>query len=144
MERTGRCHACYAIPPHPGIRAPFSPPVQFPGRWTLVESSKLPRQSDWVEQSDARPSTGVSSPGSPVSPCTGLGVHMAWFPFSTQWSLRAPMLVKLRWGGWNVATSCMAFVCHALACQHLHATRLWRGSACGTFHRTPMSSRHNS
>ncbi len=30
--RTGRCHACCAIPPHPGIRAPFSPPVQFPGR----------------------------------------------------------------------------------------------------------------
>ncbi len=59
----------------------FSPPVQFPGRWTLVESSKHPRQSDWSEQSDARPSTGVSSPGSPVSPCTGLGVRMAWFPF---------------------------------------------------------------
>ncbi len=39
-----------------------------------------PRQSDWVEQSDARPSTGASSPGSPVSRCTGLGVHMAWFP----------------------------------------------------------------
>ncbi len=38
----------------------------------------------------------------------------------------------------------VAFVCHALACQHLHATRLWRGSACGAFHRTPMSSRHNS
>ncbi len=80
-RRTGRCHACCAIPPHPGIRAPFSPPVQFPGRWTLVESSKHPRQSDWAEQSDARPSTGVSSPGSPVSPCTGLGVRMAWFPF---------------------------------------------------------------
>ncbi len=77
----GRCHACCAIPHHPGIRAPFSPPVQFPGRWTLVESSKHPRQSDWAEQSDARPSTGVSSPGSPVSPCTGLGVRMAWFPF---------------------------------------------------------------
>ncbi len=30
--RTGRCHACCTIPPHPGIRAPFSPPVQFPGR----------------------------------------------------------------------------------------------------------------
>ncbi len=59
----------------------FSPPVQFPGQWTLVESSKHPRQSDWAEQSDARPSTGVSSPGSPVSPCTGLDVRMAWFPF---------------------------------------------------------------
>ncbi len=30
-----------------------------------MESSKHPRQSDWAEQSDARPSTGVSSPGSP-------------------------------------------------------------------------------
>ncbi len=67
--------------PHPGIRAPFSSPVLFPGRWTLVESSKHPWQSDWAEQSDARPSTGVSSPRSPVSPCTGLGVRMAWFPF---------------------------------------------------------------
>ncbi len=28
-------------------------------------------------QSYARPSIGVSLPGSPVSPCTGLGVHMA-------------------------------------------------------------------
>ncbi len=64
-----------------GIRAPFSPPVQFPGWWTLVESPKHPRQSDWAVQSDATPSTGVSSPGSPVSPCTGLGVRMAWFPF---------------------------------------------------------------
>ncbi len=67
--------------PSPGIRASFSPPVQFPGRWTLVESSKHPLQLDWAEQSDARPSTGVNSPGSPVSPCTGLGVRMAWFPF---------------------------------------------------------------
>ncbi len=74
--RTGRCHACCTIPPHPGIWAPF-----FTGWWTLVESSKHPRQSDWAEQSDARPSTRVSSPGSPVSPCTGLGVRMAWFPF---------------------------------------------------------------
>ncbi len=40
-------------------------------------SSKHPRQSDWVEQSDTRPNTGASSPGSPVSPCTGLGVRMA-------------------------------------------------------------------
>ncbi len=63
-----------------GYERLFSPPVQFPGRWTLVESSKHPRQSDWAEQSDARPSTGVSSPGSPVSPCTWLGVRMAWFP----------------------------------------------------------------
>ncbi len=59
----------------------------------------------------------------------------------TLWSRWAPKLANLRWGGRKVATSCMAFVCHALACQHLHATRLWRGSA---FHRTPMSSRHNS
>ncbi len=64
-----------------GYECLFSPPVQFPGRWTLVESSKHSRQSDWAEQSDARPSTGASSPGSPVSPCTGLGVRMAWFPF---------------------------------------------------------------
>ncbi len=28
-------------------------------------------------QSYARPSIGVSLPGSPVSPCTGLGVYMA-------------------------------------------------------------------
>ncbi len=61
-----------------------------------------------------------------------------------QWSRWAPKLANLRWGGRKVATSCMAFVCHALACQHLHATRLWRGSACGAFHRTPMSSQHNS
>ncbi len=59
----------------------FSPPVQFPGRWTLVESSKHHRQSDWAEQSDTRPSTGASSPRSPVSSCTGLGIRMAWFPF---------------------------------------------------------------
>ncbi len=45
----------------------------------------------------------------------------------TQWSRWAPRLANLRWGGRKVATSCMAFVCHALACQHLHATRLWRG-----------------
>ncbi len=31
---------------------------------------------------------------------------------------------ELHWSGRKVATSCMAFVCHALACQHLHATRL--------------------
>ncbi len=55
----------------------FFPPLQFPGWCTLVKSSKHPRQSYWAEQSDARPSTGVSSPGSPVSPCTGLGVRMA-------------------------------------------------------------------
>ncbi len=42
----------------------------------------------------------------------------------TQWSRWAPRLANLRWGGRNVATSCMALVCHALACQHLHATRL--------------------
>ncbi len=42
----------------------------------------------------------------------------------TQWSRWAPRLANLRWGGRKVATSCMAFVCNALACQHLHATRL--------------------
>ncbi len=46
---------------------------------------------------------------------------------STQWSRWAPRLANLRWGGRKVATSCMTFVCHVLACQHLHATRLWRG-----------------
>ncbi len=60
-----------------GYERLFYPPVQFPGWGTLVESSKHPRQSDWAEQSDARPSTGVSLPGCPVSPCTGLGVRMA-------------------------------------------------------------------
>ncbi len=44
----------------------------------------------------------------------------------TPWSLRAPRLANLRWGGRKAATSYMAFVCHTLACQHLHATRLWR------------------
>ncbi len=29
-RRTGRCHACCAIPPHPGIRVPFSPPSSVP------------------------------------------------------------------------------------------------------------------
>lgn len=41
----------------------------------------------------------------------------------TQWSLRAPRLANLRWGDGKVATFRMAFVCHTLACQHLHATR---------------------
>ncbi len=53
------------------------PPVQFSGRRTLVEFLQHPRQSDWVEKTDARPSTGASSPGFPVSPFTGLGVRMA-------------------------------------------------------------------
>ncbi len=42
----------------------------------------------------------------------------------TQWSRWAPRLANLHWGGRKVATSCMAFVCHALAYQHLHATKL--------------------
>ncbi len=63
-----------------GYERLFSPPVQFPGWRTLVEFLQHPRQSDWAEQSDARPSTCASSPGSPVSPCTRLGVRMAWFP----------------------------------------------------------------
>ncbi len=50
----------------------------------------------------------------------------------SQWSRWAPRLANLCWGGRKVATPCSSFVCHALACQHLHATRLWRGSACGT------------
>ncbi len=49
-----------------GYERLFSPPVQFPGRRTLVEFLQHPRQSDWAEQSDARPSTGASSPGSPM------------------------------------------------------------------------------
>ncbi len=64
-----------------GYERLFSPPVQFPVRRTLVEFLQHPRQSDWAEQSDARPSTGASSPGSPVSPCTRLGVCMALIPF---------------------------------------------------------------
>ncbi len=64
-----------------GYEPLFSPPVQFPGRRTLVEFLQHPRQSDWAEQSDARPSTCASSPGSPVSPCTRLGIHMALIPF---------------------------------------------------------------
>ncbi len=79
-EELGGCHACCAIPPHPGIRVPFSSSRKFSGWQTLVEFLQHPRQSDWVEQPDARSSIGVSSPGSPVSPCTGLGVHMDWFP----------------------------------------------------------------
>ncbi len=35
-----------------GYERPFSPPNQFPGWWTLVESSKHPLQSDWAEQSE--------------------------------------------------------------------------------------------
>ncbi len=63
--------------PSPGdTSACFSPPVQFPGRRTLVEFLQHPRQSDWAKQSDARPSTGASSPGSPVSPYTRLGVEL--------------------------------------------------------------------
>ncbi len=37
----------------------------------------------------------------------------------TQWSRWAPRLANLHWSGRH-----LAFVCHALACQHLHATRL--------------------
>ncbi len=64
-----------------GYERLFSPPVQFPGQRTLVEFLQHPRQSDWAEQSDARPSTGASSPGSPVSPCTQLGVRIALILF---------------------------------------------------------------
>ncbi len=63
-----------------GCECHFPPPVEFPGWWTLVEFLQHPRQSDWAEQSDVRPSIGVSLPGSPVSPYIELGVHMAWFP----------------------------------------------------------------
>ncbi len=63
-------------PPFPltqGYKRLFPPPVQFSGWWLLQH----PWQSDWAELYDARPSSGVSSPGSPVSPCIGLGVRMA-------------------------------------------------------------------
>ncbi len=76
-----------------------------------------------------------------------------WNPFQLLWGKEQRLgylqqrcthwLANLRWGDGKVATFRMAFVCHALACQHLHASRLWRGSGCD-FHRTPMSSRHNS
>ncbi len=59
----------------PRSRHAFS--SKFPGRRTLLVFLQHPRQSDWVKQSDARPSIGVGLPGSPVSPFTGLGVHMA-------------------------------------------------------------------
>ncbi len=63
---------------------------------------------------------------------------------ATDFALRATKVTARSLGKVPWWSSCMAFVCHILACQHLHATRLWRGSACGAFHRTPMSSRHNS
>ncbi len=62
----------------------------------------------------------------------------------TPYSLRAPRLANLRWGDGKVATFHMEFVCHALAGQYLHVTGLWQDSGCGTFHRTPISPRHNS
>ncbi len=59
--RAGRCHACCAIPPHPGIRAPFSSSSSVPRMANPGGVSSAPRESDWVEQSDARASAGVSS-----------------------------------------------------------------------------------
>ncbi len=59
----------------------FSPQFSSPDGEPWWSSSSHPRQSDWAEQSDARPSTCASSPGSPVSPCTRLGVRMALIPF---------------------------------------------------------------
>ncbi len=44
----------------------------------------------------------------------------------TQWSLWAPRLVNFHWDDGKVVIFRMAFVCHALACQHLHAIRLRR------------------
>ncbi len=38
----------------------FSSSSKFPGWQTLVEFLQHPKQSDWAEQSDARPSSGVS------------------------------------------------------------------------------------
>ncbi len=60
-----------------GIRAPFFSSSSVPRAVNPGGILQSPRQSDWAEQSEARPSTGASSPGSPVSrPCTGLGVHL--------------------------------------------------------------------
>ncbi len=49
----------------------------------------------------------------------------------TQWSRWAPKLANLRWGGRKVATSCIAFICHALAC----VTYIGRNSTGSTRHR---------
>ncbi len=103
------------------------------GRRNLVEFLQHPRQSDWGWQSDTRPST--------IRKEQQLGYLQQ---LCTHWSLRVPRLANLRCGDGKVPTFHMAFVCHTLACQHLHAKRLWRGSGCGVFHRTPISSRHNS
>ncbi len=120
-----------------------------PGGWGLTPLRVLPlhalahgaspadtcRAAGWATRTPSQDSTvSALSQSLPVCWVTGNGRE----------ELAGVGEFFLRWGDGKVATSCMAFVCHALVCQHLHATRLWRGSACGTFHRTPMSSRHNS
>ncbi len=59
----------------------FLPQFSSPDGEPWWNPPSTPGSQTGRKQSDARPSTGVSSPGSPVSPCTGLGVRMAWFPF---------------------------------------------------------------
>ncbi len=69
---------------HPGGSSidALSRQLSFPGEWRLhPETIRLIWRQFGEAQVDlfieARPSTGVSSPGSPVSPCTVLGVRMA-------------------------------------------------------------------
>ncbi len=121
VGRTGQRHACCAFPPHPEMRVPFSSSSNFPGRRTLVKFLQHPRQSDWAEQSDTRPSTGVSLPGSPVSPCTGLGALMAWLPSGN------PMCVFFHGKVSLSGKPCLPFdraLCQALLTALLSTTRL--------------------
>ncbi len=61
----------------------------------------------------------------------------AWLSPAAMYSPVVPAGTKVSefvLGRWESCDLCMAFVCHALACQHLHVIRLWRGSGCGAFH----------
>ncbi len=49
-------------------------------------------QTPLAEQSDARPSAGVSSPGSPVSPCTGNTLRVIPYVYSS--TVRFPLTVN--------------------------------------------------
>ncbi len=64
-----------------GYERLFSPPVQFPGRRTLVESSSTPGSQTGRSSLTPGPVLVLARPGSPVSPCTRLGVRMALIPF---------------------------------------------------------------
>ncbi len=80
------------------------------------------------DDSVRRPASSLSLSLIPWGKEQRLGYLQQW---CTQWSRWAPRLANLHWSGRKVATSCMAFVCHALACQHLHAKvvtgfSLWR------------------